>query len=190
MSAEEFLQSKNLNGELIPDYTVVEYLEEYGNQKAKELFTETIQKIDKVIRHYEGDAGVTCSGEYPSRLRNLFLHYQQKAGNAIAKNKSVVEDCLVYFRSVAMLAESVGMAQTHNEKNARLRGLVELLESAIHKLRTHQEDELMHNWQYFSWHVSDYPYRAVLRNLQQENRELKAKLGEATESDLEESGNF
>jgi len=189
MNANEFIISKNTQGlmpPMIPVDDVVEYLQEYASIKSKEELSEAVLKIDKVLKKYEDDIQYGFSGEYHTKIRNIISHFQQETAKAISTKKALVEDCVVYFRSVVMLAESVGMAETHAEKSARLRGLVQLLESAIVKLRNSQGDELMHNWQYFDFNISDYPYRAVLRNLQRENQEMKRRLGEDVGKELEE----
>lgn len=186
MNVDEFLKNKGVVITLASEHALVEMMEEYATLKAYELLSEAVQKIDKVIKRYEDDIQIGLSGEYHTKIRNLISHFQQETAKAISTKKSLLDDCTVYFRSVVMLAESVGMAETHAEKSARLRGLVQLLESAIVKLRNSQGDELMHNWQYFDFNISDYPYRAVLRNLQQENQEMKRRLGEDIGKELEE----
>lgn len=186
MNVNEFLESKNIQDHVVSIDDLAQYMEEYATLKADELLSSAVLKIDKVIKKYEDDIQYSFSGEYHTKIRNLISHFQQETAKAISTKKALIEDCMVYFRSVVMLVESVGMAETHAEKSARLRGLVQLLESAIVKLRNSQGEELMHNWQYFDFNISDYPYRMVLRNLQRENQEMKRRLGEDVGKELEE----
>lgn len=99
----------------------------------------------------------------------------------------MIEDTVTYLQSFKMLCEMVGMAQTHGEKAARLRGMIQLIESSITKLRREQTDDILSNWQHFGWGFSDYPYQSILDNydrLKRENEDLKIKV-----SSLENSKN-
>jgi hypothetical protein len=80
-----------------------------------------------------------------------------------------------------MLAESVGMGSTHGEKAARLRGMIELLDNTISKLKEEHTDQILNHWPFGFGGMSDYPYRAILEkldSLKRENEELKLKVNE------------
>lgn len=141
----------------------------YHEKEATEAAQWLIDREDKTRRHY---------GSYKllDRIQNHIGDEERNAQIAIADKKQLIEDALVYFRSVVMIAESIGMAGTHAEKSARLRGLIELLNSAISKLRKEQTDSILNNWEMFHWGYSDYPYKRILENysdLQRQNDDLK-----------------
>lgn len=140
----------------------------------------TLQEIEKIIAEKEKEYGSYYSTDsLPNKLLRVLQSAERGSVSAIADKRKLIEDALVYFRSVAMISESIGMAGTHAEKASRLRGLIELLNSAIGKLRNEQQESLLQNWESFSWSYSDYPYRKVLENykaLQIQNEQMKAIL--------------
>lgn len=146
-------------------------LKEYGNDE--------LQQIDAFIKAKEKEIGAHYGGGTLRRLERLLDKSQEGSRSAIADKRKMIEDCLVYFRSVIMIAESIGMAGTHAEKAARLRGLIELLNSAISKLRKEEHNNLLDNWESFSWSYSDYPYRKVLEeynDLKRDNDKMRELL--------------
>lgn len=139
----------------------------------------TIDNIKQIINNHEKSLRHYRCGDEAEKIASILNDYERTAASEIAKRKQLTEHTLVYFQSVAMLCESVGMASTHAEKSARLRGLIELLNSAIGKLREEQTDNLLENWRSFSWGFGTYPYQSIMRKydeLKQENEYLKAKL--------------
>ena len=147
---------------------------------------ETQQKIKDIIKRHSNSIHVHYSGDESEQIASILNHYERLAASAISNRKTLIDDALVYFRSVTMLFESVGMASTHAEKSARLRGLIELLQSAIKKLKNEKEEELLNNWHFMSWDYSQYPYQSVLEKygrMKAEHEELKKKLsGDSNET--------
>lgn len=165
INGEIVLRSDNFNE------VVAIILESQSNQleEAKEAIKFLIDREEKTRRHYS-------SYTLLDRLQNHIADEERNAQSAIADKKRLIEDATVYFRSVIMISESIGMASTHAEKSARLRGLIELLNSAISKLRQEQQESLLNNWEHFHWGYSDYPYKRILENysdLQRENDRMK-----------------
>lgn len=151
---------------------------------------EQLEKINQIIKEHESSVRCYYAGDESEKIKALLSHYKDKSAEEIGKRKQLIEDALVYFRSVVMITESIGMAGTHAEKSARLRGLIELLNSAISKLRAEQSDSLLNNWESYSWSYSDYPYRAMLESmnrLKAQNEYLKAKLPEENKDNILDS---
>lgn len=137
---------------------------------------QTIEKIKQLIKRHADSIHTHHCGDEAEQIASILNHYERTAASAIGEKKDAIDGTLVYFRSLVMLCESIGMAHTHGEKNARLRGLVELLNSAIGKLKQEKTDALLNNWEMYSWSYSDYPYRGVIEkynDLKRENEELK-----------------
>jgi hypothetical protein len=92
-----------------------------------------------------------------------------------------------------MSVEMVAIAQTHGEKNARLRGFIELLNSTSSKLNDGYEDEILRGWRFETYGNSDLPYQSILRKfneLKRENAELKEKLNPSPKNEETEEYPF
>lgn len=136
-------------------------------------------KLDRIIREHESVIHTHYGGTIGERAQQVLSHYKRDAAQAISERKRMNQETLVYFRSIIMCAEMVGMGGTHHEKDARLRGMIELLNQAIKKLQDEEHNSLLDNWGYGFGSRSDYPYRSLLddmRQLKAENQELKKKL--------------
>jgi hypothetical protein len=134
---------------------------------------EFVEAKQKEFRSY-----FSC-GSLLDQVAHVVETAERGSRTAIADKRKLIEDALVYFRSVILIAESIGMAATHAEKAARLRGLIELLNSAISKLRNDQQEHLLQNWESFSWGYSDYPYHRILEKyseLERQNKQMKEAL--------------
>lgn len=141
----------------------------------------TVEQIKKIINQHEKSIHIYHAGDEAEKIAQVINHYERKAAEAIGSRKQMIEDTLVYFRSVVMITESIGMAGTHAEKAARLRGLIELLQSAISKLKQEKEEDILNNWRSFSWDFSTYPYQSILEKFddaKRENERLKSRLAE------------
>lgn len=116
------------------------------------------------------------------RVDRLLGHYHDTATNSIAAAKAFAEDVSVALRALALVADSVASAGTHREKDARLRGLIEILEGALTRVRNHQWD--VQNTSIYSFlpqdvFRSDYPQRRALDRI----RELESQLAEVKGDD-------
>lgn len=136
--------------------------------------------LDKLVKEHEQVQHHYSSGDLEERLKFVISWYKREAADQIAERKNIIETSISYFRSFRMLCESVGMGSTHAEKEHRLRGLIQLLDVTIEKLREEETENLENNWPFFKWgNRSDYPYRDILRKfdeLKRENEELKKRL--------------
>jgi hypothetical protein len=96
-------------------------------------------------------------------------HYEDKAVSALRDTKQFRDDMLTYFRALVIVLDMTGNAATHAEKNARLRGAVELLEQMAERLRL----EIV--FSHFHWRdafASDWPTRRLLERVHELEREL------------------
>ena len=104
--------------------------------------------------------------------------------NQVLKLKRFQDDILTYLRAVALVADTVGNAGTHKEKDARLRGLISQIESAIQRIRDGYEYLLT------SCHGgtpdlfrSDFPIQQYIKKCRELESEIKFLKGESTQSD-------
>lgn len=118
------------------------------------------------------------------RLDQLLNSMRQRELDAIAGCKAFRDDCINWLRAVSMIVESVGNASTHGEKAARCRGAVELVESAIDKLRRRNFDG-PHSWQFWmdDCFRSDYPTREFMRRIHELEDELASARSELASAD-------
>jgi hypothetical protein len=139
----------------------------------------TIDKIRLVLKRHQESVHHYHCGDEAEQIASLINHYEKDAASAVAGKLDMTDNTLTYFRSVVMLAESAMMAGTHGEKNARLRGLIDLLNHTIEKLKHQKSDNLLHHSGYFSWDMATYPYQSIINKLndaQLENERLKKVL--------------
>lgn len=140
-----------------------------------ETLADTLKKIDDIVRKYEQEDRHSLATNLPERVEYIIRRYRDLATNELAGIKAVRDDMLVWLRAMAMIVDMAGNAATHQEKNARLRGIVELIETTLQKL---SEQEF--NFQSSYWHMpdlfrSDYPTLEYVRRI----RELESELKEA-----------
>lgn len=141
------------------------------------------QKLDKWVKEEESKIHIHYSGDLHERVIQIVNYYTRDAALAIAGKKELIENVRVYMQSMVLMAETVGMAQTHGEKAARLRGMIELLNNTITKLTSDQEDSMFENWRYDGFSRSEFPYRKILNDYQQikaENQDLKKQIENIT----------
>ncbi len=132
-------------------------------------------------------------GSLADQVREAFQWHHRKTEQVIGGAKAFNQDLIVYFRAIALVAGMVGNAGTHREKNARLRGLIEQIESAVQKLR---DNDMRFDRDYY-WAApdvwrSDYPVREYIQRNQELERQIAELKGEQqkpyTPSDLYDVG--
>lgn len=139
--------------------------------------THSLNEMLEVLRMHEEVVNPSRSGTPAERLTLLVLYHRNKVADTLAGVRTFRDDLIVQFRALAIVIESAGNAQTHAEKNARLRGFSEIVEGAIARLRAESFD--FDRASYRQWpdlFHSDFPYRHYLERihqLEQEVQELK-----------------
>jgi hypothetical protein len=136
-------------------------------------------KLVAFIDRTEDETNHRYSGTVIERAATVISRAQRETAGAMAQKKQCIEDMKIYVRGICMAAEMVAIAGTHGEKNARLRGMIELLNQTSNKLSKGYEDELLQGYRFEMYGNSDKPYQNILRKydeLKRENAELKEKL--------------
>ncbi len=139
-----------------------------------ETLADTIRKIDDIVRKYEQEDRHSYATGLDERVEYIIRRYRDLATNQLAGIKAVRDDMLVWLRAMAMIVEMAGNAATHAEKNARLRGCVEMIETTLQKL---SEQEF--NFQSSYFHMpdlfrSDYPTLEYVRRIYDLEQQLAA----------------
>lgn len=140
--------------------------------------TVDIEELSRTLEKFEKDEHVIRGypQSFAERLANMLRFYQNQTVEHIGNNKRLRDDVLVYMRALAMIVEQAADAATHGEKNARLRGVIAMCETAIRRLRNEEIDfNKSFYWQEDIFR-SDMPTRHYLvriHELEQQLEELK-----------------
>lgn len=120
---------------------------------------------------------------FPDLVRSAVESLEHKEQKQIQRLKRFQDDSLTYLRALSLIATSVGNAGTHSEKNARLRGMISLIESAIQSVRDGYEDLLTREWAANpDLFRSDYPVRSYIEKINQLQDEIKSLKTNTTQS--------
>lgn len=136
-------------------------------------------KLENFVKKMESESHFHYGGTLVQRAWSVINHAQHLAAQSSAKKMQLIDDMKVYVRGMCMAAEMVAIADTHREKAARLRGMIELMNSTSNKLNQGYEDEMLQGWRFQTYGNSDLPYQSILRKydeLKRENSELKKQL--------------
>jgi chromosome segregation ATPase len=151
--------------------------------KELEPLLNVVDEQSKKIRYY--DNSLQSYYNLYRKICKIIEHYECQRLGLLAKLKNFKDDVIVYLRALAMVANSVSNADTHAEKNARLRGMLSQLESAIKAVKEEQNDFLNEYWGTPDLFRSDYPIREYvqkIRNLESKLQSLKLKHPESFDS--------
>lgn len=145
--------------------------------------------IDAFERGMQETGGWRYGGHHTlaDRVNRCADHYTRMAARAVSDSHTFKDSTVSWLRGVAINAQAVSWATTHHEKDARLRGLIEVIETAIAKIDELRVTDRLSSWNGVvdSWMKSDFPTREMRRRIldqQKEIERLKQKAGEATES--------
>ncbi len=125
----------------------------------------------------------------PGVVRQMLAHYRSVATGQLQRTKDFRDQIVLQLQALKIVADGVGAGQTHTEKNARLRLLIEVIGGAITTLMETKFDINDYDpWRYDNVFRSDYPTRELFRkihDLQSENaqlhKELKKSKGEPSD---------
>lgn len=112
-------------------------------------------------------------------LVRVLDHKRSHVASTIARSRDFQQDVLTFLRAFSLMLETVSGASTHAEKAARLRGLIELVETAATRVRERQFRE-QESWSYSmadDVFRCDYPVRHWIHKC----REAEAKQQAAEE---------
>lgn len=149
-----------------------EILADHGRKHAKT--GRLLTSLEALAKTYEDRQRRHTHAPLDERLTRLLEHYERKAVEATEAIKRWNDDVVVYLRALAIVAESAGNASTHGEKNARLRGMVEQIETAIQHLRERDLDLFWGSWRFPDLFRSEYPVRYYVEQMRELERELDA----------------
>lgn len=131
--------------------------------------------LDEIIKEHSERLRCYHCGTDVEKIAHIVNDYHDTAVRAMSDVKEFRDDLQVYLRAIALVLDMTANASTHREKNARLRGACELLESAIGKLRE-SSFEFMLGRHGMSADIfrSDYPTRHLVERIHTLEDALKA----------------
>lgn len=149
-------------------YVLVNFSREYGQMR---VVRETIEQVEKEVC-------VRGDGSPAERIRQAVRNAIWKRERAEEAYRHLGQDMLVWVRAVGLAANMVSNGGTHREKDARMRGMIEMIESAVQAIRNAMED----GKDYFGYRVpdvfrSDYPVREYKQKIFELERELERVKG-------------
>lgn len=132
---------------------------------------QTEQALQIIIKEHCERIRIYRGGGIAGQVNGIINDYRNSAERALQDAKDFRDEVLTYFAGLRIVADSITSASTHSEKNARMRGLIEVLESSSEKLRKlHFELTLGPPWP--DVFHSDYPTRQFVERI----RELEGKV--------------
>ncbi len=115
--------------------------------------------------------GLRMSVSLVDSISGLVGFYHKESVRSTEARVRLESDMLGYLQGVCMVIEGIGMAATHREKEARVRGALDVVNVMVRRLRDVRGGGYLDGL--FSGYLgSDYAFRDILR----ENREMKAEL--------------
>ncbi len=138
-----------------------------------------MQMVEGAIERHVDKQHYRYAGSHADRLRGVLSRYEDIAVKNLSGVKTWRDDMIVWMRAFSMNVDMVGNASTHGEKNARLRGLSELIESALSKLRHEEFDFSRSHWRHEDVFRSDFPTRHYLSRIHELEAEVKRLEGRA-----------
>lgn len=155
-------------------------LRKYGD-RFEQFDASSLDTLRDQLEKHEKVVGFRHGSDEGTRFVSILNFYERQFTDRLTQQKELIEKIATHFIALKMVVETVGMAGTHAEKAARLRGLIELLDNSIVKIRNEQVDDLERHWHgMFSFGSrSEFPYRTILEKneqLKRENEELKKRL--------------
>lgn len=146
-----------------------------------------LNEIQKLINEHQDRQNYHQGFGTPAeKIKTILRQYEDKTTKAYSDVKHVRDDMLTFFRALALVLNMTGEAATHGEKNARLRGAIELLESAIEKLRHQNLESLFDIYRWPDLFRSDWPTRRLMdriHNLERQIKDLQPQTDEAKDAD-------
>lgn len=170
-----------MSDELAHTLTYLTHVAQLGLESATgAAVRKDIREIETMCKQFEEQSG-RSSGVYynrrdytlPKRVRALVDHYNRTAADAISRTKSIQDEMTTWLGALRIVAEMVGNGGTHAEKNARLRGLTEVIESALSKM---QEKRVQAGYDWYDWSdvfKGDYPVREYIQSIHKLEDEIK-----------------
>lgn len=147
----------------------------YYAERADELEKMPAQFDAFIEQHARKQHWSSGSNEF-ERIREIVSHYEEAARNANFGAERFRDQMVLNLRAISMCLEMTGNAGTHSEKNARLRGALEIIERIVSQLQEEKFDFSRTYWRFsVDSYRTDYPVRELLDSVHRLKEELSEK---------------
>ena len=149
------------------------HLEEQQLKQIKEQESQ-LEEIRALIREHQDKQRISQGFGTPAQLvKSVLREYEDKTTKAYSDVNHFRNDMLTYFRAMSLILTMTGEAATHAEKNARLRGAIELIEAAVEKLRRQNLESLFDIYRWPDLFRSDWPTRRLMERIHDLEQQVK-----------------
>jgi hypothetical protein len=93
-----------------------------------------------IVKEHQQTQRLYSGHTLPDQLRGVLTEYQDVARNALSLSKDFRDRMVVNLKAMSIVLGMVASASTHREKDARLRGCIEITEKAVDQLLKEQFD--------------------------------------------------
>lgn len=144
-------------------------------EAAFQAMSSEVADANKLLREYQNQQGVFhCASALSDKIRSVMGEYERTTVSALQATKEFRDRMLIDLRAMSLVLNMVGNASTHREKDARLRGSIELLESAITRLRHEEFDIRCGRFPHFDdVFQADYPTRQFVERIHELERQVQ-----------------
>ena len=129
-----------------------------------------------IVKEHQGEQRLYGGSTLADQFRGVMSQYQDTARNALSTSKEFRDRMVINLRAMSIVLGMVANASTHREKDARLRGCIEITEQAIERLQKEQFDIAMCQQPRFDYIFdpfrSDFPTRHFVDRI----RELEGQV--------------
>lgn len=147
-------------------------------ERKYERANKTLEEVMKVCQeHCEKQSIHHSYNSIPDRVATVIREYEDIAGEALRASKGFRDRMATYFQSFGMVLAMVASASTHREKDARIRGCIELVETAIRKLEEERFDLSLCDRPRFDFAYlmrCDFPTRQFVERIHELEEQVKA----------------
>lgn len=155
------------------------------------LAEETLLDVQAELQRLSNERYTRSYGDIIQQINELLAKSERDGRDAIRVTKALVERMIAFLRGMEIVVMSVGDAGTHREKDARLRGLSDVIQRAINACTEFHFDFGVTNYRYVpDLFKSDFPVREHMQrihDLEAEVTRLKIKAGEGKAEDVPSS---
>lgn len=119
-------------------------------------------------------AEIQYSEDLVNSVARTINFLKEQRDRTVVNHQRFIREVHIFFQSLAIVADSVSRASTHTEKNARIRGLIEVIEGCNAKLVDIEEQELLdqHRMGWEPFFKSRYPVRRLLDKYNRQKTEI------------------
>jgi len=128
--------------------------------------------LAEIVQMHEKALSTSFAGGIYNKIKYLLDHYQHKQDIFNFANRKFISDIITQMKALSIVAQMVSNAQTHAEKNARMRGLMEIIDGAINEMQNIDFKEILSSYEYESVFKPTYPVQRLLGKLRDARAEL------------------